>query len=148
MKHSGVKPDHVLYNTIVNGCLYHYSWELACNYTLESFDMNVKMADDMYTNVLEKISSYNCNLKNHLKCDYATKIIKSLKDRNVNIPYELYNNIAKMVYKMNGKKLNVSKSPEKRNDKKWESNQDIKNMNRDNMKTQRTTNYKNYNSFK
>jgi len=148
MKNSGVKPDHVLFNTVVNGCLYHYSWELACKYTLESFDLNIKMADDIYTHVLEKISSYNCNLKNHLKCEFATKIIKSLKDRNVSIDQGLYSTIAKMIYKINGKKLNLSKSPEKRNEKKWDSNQDIKNVNRDNLKTQRTTNYKNYNSFK
>jgi len=144
MKNSGVKPDHVLFNTVVNGCLYHYSWELACKYTLESFSFNIKMADDIYTNVLGKISSHSCDLKNNLKCDYSTQIIKSLKDRHVYIDQDLYSKVAKMVYKIQGRKLELSKSPPKTSDKKWESNQDIKNINRDNLKYQRKT-YNNFN---
>jgi len=137
MKTSGVKPDHVLYNTIVNGCLYHYSWDYACKYTLESFKVNIKMADDIYNHVLEKISSYNCNLRNNNKCEYATQIIKNLKERGVFIENNLYSKIAQMIYKIKGVKLGLSKSPERKNEKKWESNQDIKNINRDNLKYQR-----------
>ena len=139
MKQNSIKPDHVLMNTVVNGCLYHYNWDLACKYTLESFDLNIKMADDIYTNVLEKITYYNCNLKNNLKCDYATKIIKCLKDRHVSIEQEVYSKVAQMIYKIRGVKLALS--PERKDGKKWESNQDIKNVNRDNLKYQRT-NYK------
>jgi hypothetical protein len=135
MKNAGVKPDHVLFNTVVNGCLYHYSWELACKYTLESFTFNIRMADDIYSHVLEKICSYNCNLRNNLKCDYATNIIKNLKDRNVDIDEDLYSKVAQMIYKIKGVKLGFS--PENKNNKKFESNQDIKNVNRDNLKNNR-----------
>jgi len=51
LKKIGLKPDHVLYNTIVNGSLYHQKVESACKYTLESFDYNVRMADDIYITV-------------------------------------------------------------------------------------------------
>ncbi len=51
MKSMGLKPDHVLYNTIVNGSIYSQRLETACNYTIESFKYNVRMADDIYLTV-------------------------------------------------------------------------------------------------
>ena len=51
MKKMGLKPDHVLFNTIVNGSTYNQNLEVACKYTIESFDYNVRMADEIYNNV-------------------------------------------------------------------------------------------------
>ena len=51
LKSSGLKLDHVLYNTIVNGSIFHGKLENACKYVLESFEKNVRMADDMYNSV-------------------------------------------------------------------------------------------------
>jgi len=79
LKSEQLQPDHVLYNTIVNGCLFNQRWELAAQYTLESFEYNVKIAYDIYRNVLDKLTMNYCNLKTSMKCDYATKILKELK---------------------------------------------------------------------
>lgn len=146
MKSSSVKPDHVLYNTIVNGCLYHYKNDMACKYTLESFNFDIKMADDIYTNVLERIVNYNCDLKSHLKCEYASQIIMNLKNRHCKVDNNIYSKVAKMIYKIKGVRLGLSKSPEKKSERKWDNYNDVKNQNRDNLKSQRS--YKNYNSFK
>lgn len=137
MKANNIKPDHVLYNTIVDGCLYHYNQELACKYVLESFSNNIKIADNIYNKTLDKVSSYHCNMKNSLKCDYATQIIKNLKERRVQIDEKTYKNVAQMIYKVKGVRLGLSKSPEKKNDRKWDNAQDVKTVSRESMKYQR-----------
>jgi len=107
LKADKLRPDHVLYNTVVNGCLYNQKWELACKYSLESFENNVKMAYDIYRSVLEKLTMNYCNLKTNLKCDYATKILKELKNRGIDIDDETYQKVARMVFKNQGIKLNL-----------------------------------------
>jgi len=113
MKSQGLAPDHVLYNIIVNGCLYNSHWDLACRYTLETFQVNVKMADDIYLNVLDKLCAKYCNLKVNTKCDYLTMIIKELKNKGFKIDYEILSKASKLIYKTQGKKINLS--PEKCN---------------------------------
>jgi pentatricopeptide repeat protein len=115
LKNDSLKPDHVLYNTIVNGCLYNQKWDLACKYTLESFDFNVKIAYDIYRNVLEKLTMNYCSLKTNLKCDYAIRILKALKERGIRVDDETYQKVARMIFKNQGVKINLasSKSPEK-----------------------------------
>jgi pentatricopeptide repeat protein len=117
LKNDGLKPDHVLYNTIVNGCLYNQRWELGCKYTLESFDYNVKIAYDIYRNVLEKLTMNYCSLKTNLNCDYATRILKALKERGIRVDDETYQKVARIIFKNQGVKINLatSKSPEKKN---------------------------------
>jgi len=90
---------------------------LACQYTLESFVYNVKIAYDIYRSVLEKLTMNYCNLKTSLKCDYATKILKELKERGIKIEDETYQKVAKMIFKNQGVKINLnsSQSPERRN---------------------------------
>jgi len=111
MKAQGLTPDHVLYNIIVNGCLYNSRWELACQYTLETFKVNVKMADDIYLNVLDKLCAKYCNLKVNAKCDYLTAIIKELKNKGFHIDYQVLSKASKLIYNVQGKKINFS--PEK-----------------------------------
>jgi len=145
MKNSGIKPDHVLYNTVVNGCLHHQKWELACDYVLESFSYNVKLAEDIYNNVLDKISAHYCNMRNNLKCEYAMKITKELRDKGIQVNYELYSKVAKMVYKFQGIKISMENSPVKEEERntfsRGENKQDY---NKDQMKYQRKV----YNNFK
>jgi len=105
LKSDGLKPDHVLYNTIVNGCLFNQKWDMACKYTLESFVMNVKMAYDIYRNVLEKLTYNYCSLRTNQKCEYATKILKELKLRGINVEDETYEKVARMIYKNQGVKI-------------------------------------------
>jgi len=116
LKSDGLKPDHVLFNTVINGCLFNQKWDLACRYTLESFEFNVKIAYDIYRSVLEKLTMNYCNLKTSLKCDYATKILKELKERGIKIEDETYQKVARMIFKNQGIKINLkpSKSPEKK----------------------------------
>ena len=102
MKASGAKSDHVLYNTIINGCLYNQRWTLACDYTLESFQKNVKIADDIYHTCLFKLAAPFCNLKNSIKVDYANKILKEMKERGLFLPEHIFSKVAKMIYQTQG----------------------------------------------
>ena len=135
MKTDGLKPDHVLYNTIVNGCLYNQRWEKACLYTLESFNFNVKMAYNIYKNILEKLTMNYCNLKVNIKCDYATRIIKELKERGVKIDDETYQKIAKMIYKNQGVK--ISMNSEENSNRDTYSHTNKRDYNKDQLKWQR-----------
>jgi len=119
MKKDGNKADHVLYNTIVNGCLYNQSWTLACQYAIESFEMNIKMADDLYHTLLRKITAHYCNLKQQQKVEYCSRIVKELKDRGLDIPEELYSKVAKLIYQTNGKSLDQEY---KSNNKEYKDN--------------------------
>jgi pentatricopeptide repeat protein len=108
MKNQGLSPDHVLYNIVVNGCLYHSRWEQACRYTLETFKVNIKIADDIYRNVIDKLCSKYCNMQVNKKCDYLAQIIKELKDHCVEVDYDVVSVAAKLIYKTQGKKISFS----------------------------------------
>ena len=109
LKSEGLQADYVLYNTVVNGCLYHSQWEQACKYTLESFDKNVRMANNIYKNVLDKMTMNYCHMNIDLKCEYATKILKQLKDKGVSIEDPTYKKISQMIYKNNSTTQNMKK---------------------------------------
>jgi len=109
-KFQGLKPHYVLYNTIVNGSIYSQKLEIACKYTIESFSKNVRMADDIYVTILEKLVSNYCKLKSFLKAEYAQKIVQLLKERGFDIKYEIYSEVAKMIYKIQGVQINDLKS--------------------------------------
>ena len=140
MKVQGLIPDHVLYNIIVNGCIYNSHWELACQYTLETFKNNVRMADDIYINVLDKLCAKYCNLKVSSKCDYLTSIIRELKNKGFKIDYEVLSKATKLIYKTQGKKINLS--PERINSDK---NTFVKSYKNDSNKDQLSFNRKNKN---
>ena len=108
MKTLKLSPDHVVYNIIVNGCLYNSHWDQACQYTLETFKVNVRIADDIYLKVIEKLCSKFCNLKVNFKCDYLISIIKELKSRGFKINDEILSAASKLIYKIQGKKINFS----------------------------------------
>jgi len=142
MKKDGLKPDHVLYNTIVNGCLYNQKLELACHYMIDSFNYNVKMADDMYNLVLEKISSQYCKMKSSEKAEYAANIVKLLKERGFVINYNVYSEVAKMIYKIQGVKISFENNDKETSN--WNKKYDDeykKNGNKDQLTYQRK-NYK------
>ena len=139
MKSQNLTPDHVLYNIIVNGCLYNSHWDFACQYTLETFNVNVRMADDIYLNVLDKLCAKYCNLKVSTKCEYLTNIIKELKNKGFKIDYEILAKASKLIYITQGKKINFS--PEKTSvkssfekGKKSDANKDQLSFNRKNNK--------------
>jgi len=141
MKNSGIKPDHVIFNIVVNGCLYHKHWDLACKYTLESFNFNVKIATDIYINVLRQIIHSSCDMRKSQKCEYASQIIKELKDRGVDIDYEIYSKVAKFIFKYKGVKLNTN-TTKSSNAENWEqdnrNNQNNKNLIKDDLRNTRS----------
>ena len=103
LKNEGLKADYVLYNTVVNGCLFHSKWESACQYTLESFDKNVKMAYNIYRNCLEKLTAKYCNLAIDVKSDYAARILKKMKEKGLEVDDEISKKVSQMIYKNNYK---------------------------------------------
>ena len=108
LKSEGLTADHVVYNTIVNGCLYHSKWDQACKYTLESFSNNVKIAYNMYKKVLEKLTFKYCDLNKNAKINYATAILKNLKEKGITIDDETYKKVSQLIYKNNSTETSSS----------------------------------------
>lgn len=96
-------PDQVIYNVIVNGCVYNGRLSDACRFLFRSFLVNLRLCDDVYKNVLINLLT-NRTMDFSNKCETTLKICKELKDRNIQIDYELYYKVMKMVYKNSGKK--------------------------------------------
>jgi len=138
MKSNGLKPDHVLYNTIINGCIYNEKWDQGCKYCLESFNFNVKIADNIYKTLLNKLTKNYCKLNIKAKCDYATKILKELKCRGLDLEYETLTKITKMIYQTNG--VNVDFSYEEKNYRPEYHTYNKKDSNKDDLKWQRKYN--------
>ena len=90
--------DQVMFNVIINGCIFNGRLDEACCFLFESFKANLRLCNDVYKNVL-------CNLLTNRIMDYsykndlALKICKELKTRGLEIDYELYSKVIKMCYK-------------------------------------------------
>lgn len=100
IKKDGLEPDQVAYNFIINGCSFNQNLENAIIFVLESLQKNVKVSDETYKNVLEylvnnKFMKYNDRVKS------ATDILNGLKSRNIQINYELYSKLMRLIYKKN-----------------------------------------------
>jgi len=141
LKNDGLCPDHVLFNTVVNGCLFNKKWDLACIYTLESFNYNVKMATDIYKIVLEKLNMHYVNIPMAQKCDYASKILNSLKQKGISIEDDTYNKVTRMIYKNQGGKVNNNYDTQSNNQSYFNNNGyqggNRKDYNKDQLKWQR-----------
>ena len=105
MKRDNLQLDHVVYNIIINNCMYNYQWDLACKYTFESFDKNIKIADDMYRLLLENLTSKYCNLRRNVKSEYISQILRLLKEKNVYLDNSIYQITAKFFYKNQAQKI-------------------------------------------
>jgi pentatricopeptide repeat protein len=106
MKKDNVQLDQVVYNIMINNCMYNYKWDLAYQYTVESFNQNIKLADDIYSLLLHNLTSKYCNLRRNVKAEYISNILKLLKDKNVTLDYQTYQNTAKFFYKVQSKPIN------------------------------------------
>ena len=104
------KADHVLYNTVVNGSLFHQKWMHAYKYTIESLENNIKMATDLYNTVIYKLTGHFCNLSPQEKIDCCTRIIKEVKERGIDITPDNQSRIAKLIYNYNGNSYGVSET--------------------------------------
>merc|ERR1711934_423685 len=102
IKKRGMKPDQVSYNFIINGCSFNKKLEKAIEYLHESFKSQIKLSDDTYKNILQ----YLLNNK-FMKTNERSKI---LKEKNFEIPYDLYSKLMKVVYSAN--ENNVTHRPQ------------------------------------
>lgn len=100
MKKDKVRLDHVIFNIIVNGCIFSGRIEQACIYSLEAFDRNIRLNNDVYKNLLKNILR-NRKLKMHKKKHYGLLICQKLKDRNVNACHTERKSILALAYKQN-----------------------------------------------
>ncbi len=105
MKKDNVQLDQVVYNIMINNCMYNYKWDLAYQYTVESFNQNIKIADNLYSLLLQNLTSKYCNLRRNVKADYISHLLKLLKEKNVTLDHHTYQNTAKFFYKFQSKPI-------------------------------------------
>ena len=89
MKRAGVSPDQVAYNTIINGCVYSGKLLQGCEVLCEAISMNMRLADDIYNNVLKNLLSYR-SMSAEQKHQYATYICNYIALNKVNANQEYY----------------------------------------------------------
>ncbi len=89
MKRSGVEADQVTYNTIINGCAYSGKLMQACEAMCESIARNVRLADDIYNNVLKNLITYR-NMTHTQKHEYASKICNYIALNKIPANQEYY----------------------------------------------------------
>jgi len=91
-----------MFNVIINGCVFNGRLEDACRFLFESFKNNMRLCGDVYKNVF-------CNLLTNrimdpsYKYDITLRICKELKNRGLEIDYELYCKVLRMCYKTYGR---------------------------------------------
>merc|ERR1711976_689430 len=106
MKSSGIKPDQVCYNFMVNGCTFTQKLEHGIAFLLESIKADVKLSPETYNNVLEYLLN-NKFMKYKERVDNAQNILKLLKERNINIKYDLYSRLLRLIYNNNNSNKEV-----------------------------------------
>ena len=97
-----INPDQVLFNVIINGCVFNGRLEDACKFLFESFNANVKLCADVYKNVLNNLLT-NKVINPTTKNDISLRVCKEINSRGLEIDYEIYHRIMKMVYRSQGK---------------------------------------------
>lgn len=105
MKQDNLQLDQVVYNIMINNCIYNYKWDLAYQYTVESIDLGIKIADNLYSLLLQNLTSKYCNLRRNIKAQYISNLLKLLKDKNVHLDYHTYQTTAKFFYKLHSKPI-------------------------------------------
>jgi len=97
-----MNPDQVLFNVIINGCIFNGRLEEACKFLKESFNANIRLCNDVYKNVLSNLLT-NRTMESNYKNELTLSICKEIRSRGLEIEYEIYHKILKMVYKNRGK---------------------------------------------
>jgi hypothetical protein len=94
MKSRKVKGDHVTFNTLVNGCVYGRQLESAYQICLDSFALKVKLAGDVYNNLLQNL----VNSRDSVKLEWAAKVCHNMKSIGVEPEYNVYSKVVKQLY--------------------------------------------------
>ena len=94
----GMRPDQVLFNVIINGCVYNGRLREACGFLKESFKGNIKLCGDVYKNILNNLCT-NKVMKAEEKNELCVYILGTLKDKGYHLDEEIYNKVLRMVYR-------------------------------------------------
>merc|ERR1712032_1216474 len=68
-----MQPDQVLFNVIINGCVFNGKLENACKFLFDSFAANIKLCGDVYNNILKNLLTNRIMEFNH-KNEIALKV--------------------------------------------------------------------------
>ncbi len=99
-----MNPDQVLFNVIINGCVFNGKLEDACKFLFESFNANIRLCDDVYRNILNNLIT-NRIMEYNYKNEITLKVCNEMKSRGLQIDYEVYHRVMKMIYKNQGKNV-------------------------------------------
>jgi len=91
-----IKPDKVLFNVIINGCVLNGRLEEGCKFLMEAFKHEVRVCDDVYYNVLNNLLTNRTIIPLH-KNELTFKICQEMTFRGLEIEFELYNRIIRML---------------------------------------------------
>jgi len=80
MKKQKIRPDHIVYSSIINGCLFNRKFESAHKYLIESINFNIKLKGDLYDKFFALILS-NYHLRETLKLKYIESSYALLRDK-------------------------------------------------------------------
>ncbi len=97
-----INPDQVLFNVIINGCIFNGRLEEACKFLKESFNASIRLCNDVYKNVLSNLLT-NRTMETNYKNELTLSICKEIRSRGMEIDYDLYHKILKMIYRNRGK---------------------------------------------
>ena len=96
----------------------------------------------MYKKVLEKLTFNYCDLSRNAKINYATAILKNLKEKGVSIDDETYKKVSQLIYKSNSTTSSETKHSSNDGSKKY-----YRGGHRGNYKGNDNKHYKTYNNF-
>lgn len=121
MKNSGMSVDNVSYNFIINGCSFNKKLEVAIKILLESLDEGTILCQNTYNNVLEYLVN-NKFMKYMDRCQYAGEILTKLKEKKIEIKYEVYSKVMKVLYKNQSNSTQNQNQNQNRYNKSYKSN--------------------------
>ena len=90
-------PDHVVFNTIVNGCIFAGRLQVACQIFLHTIDLGIRLHVDIYNNLLKNLLT-NKKLNRKIKQTYSLQILSFIKQNQINVKSELYQKVVNMTY--------------------------------------------------
>ena len=141
-----MNPDQVLFNVIINGCVFNGRLEEACKFLKESLEANIKLNKDVYKNVLTNLLT-NRIMERNYKNELTLSICKEIRSKGMEIEYELYHKIIKMIYKNKGSQAenNIRKnSSEKEIEKGKMSRRNFKKNDKERFREKRRQNNNKY----
>ena len=92
-----IKIDNVTYNFIINGCSFNKRLEDAVRLLIQSIDEGYVLDENTYCNVLTYLVE-NKFMKANVRCQYTKELLNKIKEKNINIKYEVYSKSMKVIY--------------------------------------------------